>query len=285
MSDLALTDTPEKLHALIKDLQGQPWLAVDTEFYRERTYRPQLCLMQLCTPDQRVGLVDAIALDDLAPLMELLYAPGTIKVLHAARQDLELLYWMQGSVPTELFDTQLAAEHLGHAKQVGYGNLVRERLEVELDKACTRIDWRKRPLSEEALQYAADDVIYLAKLYPAMRDQLEPEPRAKVQAELEVLTQADTYEPPLDVVWQRIKGSNKLKGSGQALLQALASWRESTARERDIPRGWLIKDGILLALARKAPRNMGELRQIKNLPPRTLQRRGKLLLKIIADNS
>ena len=284
MSDLSLTDTPAKLQALVEDLRDQPWLAVDTEFYRERTYRPQLCLLQLCTPDQRVGLVDAMALDDLTPLMELLYTPGMIKVLHSARQDLELLYWMQGSVPTDLFDTQLAAEHLGHAKQIGYGNLVRERLEVDLDKACTRIDWRKRPLSEEALQYAADDVIYLAQLYPVMRDKLEAEHTEKLLQELEVLTRAETYEPPADEVWLRIKGSDRLKGSAASILQALASWRELTARERDLPRGWLVKDGVLMGMAKRAPGTMNELRQIKNLPPRTLQRRGKLLLRIIAEN-
>lgn len=284
MTDLHLTDTPEKLLSLVEDLRGQPWLAVDTEFYREKTYRPQLCLLQLCTPDQRVGLVDAIALSDLAPLMELLYTPGLILVLHSARQDLELLYWMQGSVPVDLFDTQLAAPHLDHAKQIGYGNLVNERLEVELPKSCTRIDWRKRPLSEEALQYAADDVTYLAKIYPAMRDGLKEEQRQALDKDLQELTLAETYEPSADEMWRRIRGADRLKGAGAAIIIALARWRELTARERDIPRGWLMKDGVLLALARKAPKTMNELHQIKGLAPRTIKRQGKLLLRIIAES-
>jgi len=284
MSDLPLTDTPEKLLALVEDFKDEPWLAVDTEFFRERTYRPQLCLMQLCTADQRVALVDAIALADLAPLLELLYTPRLILVLHAARQDLELLYWMHGSVPQDLFDTQLAAPHLEHAKQIGYANLVRERLEVDLPKAHTRIDWRKRPLSEDALQYAADDVTYLAQIYPAMRDALKDDQREELEKDLQELTLAETYEPPADEVWRRIRGASRLKGPGAAIIKALARWRELTARERDIPRGWLMKDGVLMALAKRAPTTINELHKIKGLTPKIIKRRGKVLLRIIAES-
>ena len=285
MSDLTLIDTSADLEALIAEFSSAPWLAMDTEFYRERTYKPQLCLIQFATPD-RVAMVDPRALESLEPLLDLLYNADLTKVLHSARQDLELFYWMRGNVPVNLFDTQLAAPHLGYAKQIGYANLVREMLEVDLPKAYTRTDWKKRPLSQDQLQYAADDVIYLAQLYPIMRGRLEKEEKlAGLERECGALSCPEVYEPPAEEMWKKIKGSAKLKAGPRGILQALAAWREVTARESDIPRGWLLKDGVLMALARQAPAKMDDLHRIKGLAPRTMKRRGKVLLRIIAESS
>ncbi len=285
MPPLTLIDTPAALDAEVAALSGARWLAVDTEFYRERTYRPQLCLLQIATPT-RVALVDAVTLEDLTPVIDLLYTPGVIKVLHAARQDLELFYWMRGSVPRDLFDTQVAAPLLGHADQIGYGNLVREVVEVELEKAFKRTDWKRRPLDQEHLQYAADDVIYLAKMYPIMRDKLEELGKLdELEPRWEELSRPELYEPPADQMYLKVKGHKRLRADALEVLKALASWRELTARERDLPRGWLLKDGVLMALARRQPRRMEELYKIKDLSPKTIKRRGKVLLRIIRESA
>ena len=176
MSELpahAYIDTPEALATFCDALKGAPYIALDTEFLRERTYRPELCLVQVKHGEQ-LACIDTIALgDDLAPLVALLDDASVVKVLHAASQDLEIFWLMNRRVPAPIFDTQLAAPLLGHGEQIGYGNLVRERLDVDLAKSHTRADWTRRPLPPEQIDYALDDVIWLEKLYLDMRAELD----------------------------------------------------------------------------------------------------------------
>ena len=171
MTEARYVDTPQALDELCAQLRGSAWITLDTEFIRERTYYPQLCLIQVAN-ESVIACIDPLALPDLAPLEALLADPQVLKVLHAASQDLEIFYHRMGRVPAPLFDTQVAASVLGLGEQIGYGRLVQELLGVELDKSHSRTDWSRRPLEPEQLRYAADDVRYLLQLYPRMQTEL-----------------------------------------------------------------------------------------------------------------
>lgn len=273
--------SPETLQELCQGLESAPWVALDTEFMREKTYYPQLCLLQLATPDW-AACVDPLADLDLAPLYEQLYRTDLTKVFHAAGQDLEILYHLHGRLPAPLFDTQLAAPVLGYADQIGYGNLVAEVLGEQLEKAHSRADWSRRPLSEEQLRYAADDVIYLARLYPVLLERLEKQGRLAWLAEdFEALADAGRYASPPELAWQRVKGAERYKGAQLSVLQALAAWRETTAQGRDLPRGWLLKDDAMLDIARHQPKNLEALGRIRGLQERFLKSHGTALLDLI----
>ena len=154
MSNILFIDTPEKLQSFANEIASQDWLALDTEFLRERTYRPELCLLQIATPEV-VACIDPLALESIDPVLDVIYKPDIIKILHAASQDLEIFYWLRREVPTNLFDTQIAAPLLGYQEQIGYGNLVGEVLGVSLSKSHSRADWTRRPLPKQQVQYAA----------------------------------------------------------------------------------------------------------------------------------
>src|SRR5690242_4323737 len=194
-SDFLYIDTPAALDALCAQLRAQPWIAVDTEFMRERTYYPELCLVQVAT-DEVVACVDPLALPSLQPLLEVLLEPKTVKVLHAARQDLEIFYNLTGAVPAPVFDTQVVARFLGHPDQAGYGAVVQSILGVTLDKSHARTDWMRRPLPPAALEYAADDVRHLRHLYKKLEVELDSRGRAGwAEPELKGLTDEALYKP------------------------------------------------------------------------------------------
>lgn len=276
-------DSPTALAELCRDLADSPWIALDTEFMREKTYRPQLCLLQVATPN-RIACIDPLAIDDLTPLLDLLHAPERLKVLHAARQDLEIFYLLRGEVPGPVFDTQLAATLLGHGDQVGYGNLVRNVLGIELDKNQTRTDWSRRPLDAAQLTYAADDVRYLARLYPLMRDRLEALGRLEwLNEDFAALSDPSTYAVDADRAWTRISGSQKLKGRQLAVLQRLAAWREQRAQATDRPRKWVLADPILIDLARLMPTDLAKLGRIRGVESGLVSRHGETLLGLIRE--
>ena len=282
MSDILFIDTPDKLQRLADDIASQEWLALDTEFLRERTYRPELCLLQIATPEI-VACVDPLALDSIDPILDIIYKPGIIKILHAASQDLEIFYWLRKEVPANLFDTQIAAPLLGYQEQIGYGNLVGEVLGVSLSKSHSRADWTRRPLPKQQVQYAADDVIYLARMYPLMRDKLEQLDRLHwLDSEWQNLTNPDLYEKPADEVWKRLRGIDKLKGGRLSVAQQLASWRELTARERNLPRNWLMKDDVLIDLSKQMPLSKGELKHIRGLSDGMVKSHGSTIIENIS---
>lgn len=257
--------TPGELLGLVEELRGAPWLALDTEFIREKTYYPQLCLIQVATPEV-VACVDPLAVADLGPLLDVIYDPATTKVMHAARQDLEILLQLRGALPVPLFDTQVAATVLGYGEQVGYGALVRQVLGVDLDKSHSRTDWARRPLDPEQLRYAADDVRYLGKVYQVLLEQLAAKDRLAWLAEdFAELADPRTYRTEPAEAWLRIKGAGKLKGAQLAVLQALSAWREEQAVKSDRPRRWLLKDELLLDLARLMPDSAAKLERMRGL--------------------
>lgn len=281
MSKIHFVNTPEQLEQLASSVAEEKWLALDTEFLREKTYRPNLCLLQLATPDL-VACIDPLALDSIDPILDVIYRPDIIKVLHAASQDLEIFYWLRGTIPANLFDTQIAAPLLGHQEQIGYGNLVGEVLNVSLSKSHSRADWTRRPLPEQQVQYAADDVIYLARMYPIMRDKLKQLNRLQwLDSEWQNLTDPHLYEKPADDAWKRLRGADKLKGGRLAVTQQLAKWRELTARERNLPRNWLLKDDVLLDLAKQMPLSTKELSHIRGLNDGMIRNYGDTIIETI----
>lgn len=274
-------DTPEGLKALCEQLRGQAALAVDTEFLREKTYYAQLCLIQIAGEDV-IACVDPLALSDLGPLLEILYDPAVTKVMHSARQDLEIFFDLRGALPRPLFDTQIAATLLGYGDQLGYAALVKDLEGVELDKAHTRTDWSRRPLDEEQVFYAMDDVRYLLSIHRKQRQRLESMGRlAWLDKDFDELTNPLLYAPPEDMLWKRVRGTQKLSSRHLAVLRALAAWREQQARRSNRPRRWILKDEVMVDLARRGPATHEELEKIRGLEAKTLQRHGEALLSVI----
>lgn len=259
-----------------------PWIAVDTEFVREQTFYPQLCLVQIAVPGQ-IACIDPLALPSLEPLLEKLYDPRVTKVLHAAYQDLEIFFQLQGSVPAPVFDTQLAALVLGYGNQLGYAALVERTLDLHLAKAHTRADWRRRPLEPAWLAYAADDVRYLGAIYTQQWTALRE--RGWLDAlneDFRALAAPEHYRPRPQDAWQRVRDQNRLRGAQRAALRALAAWRERQAIRYDRPRRWILDDAALIELARRLPETPEDLRQMRALPPGVRERQGPALLEAIA---
>ena len=262
-------------------LQGQPVLALDTEFLREKTYHAQLCLLQVAA-EGVIACVDPLAIKNLDPLLDIIYSSDVVKVLHSARQDMEIFFDLRGDLPKPLFDSQVAATLLGYGEQVGYANLVKGMLGVELDKMHTRTDWTQRPLDHAQITYAADDVRYLFKIYHQQVAALEAKGRLGwLQQDFDELTDVNTYSPPADNLWTRVKGRQKLKGVQLAILRDLAIWRENQAKKNNRPRRWILKDDVLVDIARFAPVDKKGLEKIRGLESKTCQNQGDELLAVI----
>ncbi|MGB7933171.1 MAG: ribonuclease D [Gammaproteobacteria bacterium] len=276
-------NTPAALMELCVQLRGNPWLALDTEFLREKTYYPKLCLLQIATPEL-VACIDPLALEDLSPLLDVIYEDGITKVLHAARQDMEIFFHLRNTLPSPVFDTQIAALLLGFPDQIGYGNLVKGTLGIELEKLHTRTDWSRRPLSDEQIHYAAEDVFYLAQVYPCLVEKLSGLGRLDWLSEDFVrLTQVELYNNDPAQAWLKVRGSNRLKGAGLSVLQALAEWRETVARDQNRPRGWLLRDDELVEIARHQPGTPAALGAIRGLHERFIDKHGARLLELVAE--
>ncbi|MFP5305080.1 MAG: ribonuclease D [Gammaproteobacteria bacterium] len=279
----ALITEPEALARAITRWSSSTYLAIDTEFVRVDTYYPRLCLVQV-RDEQATALVDATAFVDLTPLLDALYAHGSVKLFHAAAQDLEILARLRSVCPQPLFDTQIAATLLGYGDQIGYAALVEKRLGITLDKSLSRTDWSRRPLPGPALAYAAADVEYLAELYPALQEELAARERLAWLAEdcARICEPALYRTEPADA-WQRLRGLGRLSPREQTVAAALAAWRETEAQQRDRPRKWIVDDEPLYRLAQRQPRSMQELSSLAVLPPRTAERHGETLLEIIGN--
>ena len=276
-------DTPDLLNELCAKLSNAPWIVMDTEFLRERTYFPKFCLLQIAVPGL-VACVDPLALESLEPLFEIIFNPAIPKVFHSGRQDLEIFYHLCGKLPSPVFDTQIAAPLLGLGEQVSYANMVTELLGVNLTKSHSRTDWTRRPLSPEQLRYAADDVIYLEQAYRLMLQRLEKLGRlAWLEGDFKELLDPANYQNPPALAWQRISGSNQLKSKPLSILQTLAAWREQTARSQDLPRGWVLKDDALLDLARQQPGNQDELKLVRGIDERVVKRHGAVICRMIQE--
>ena len=279
---VAIIADPAALAAFVTRMMNRDWIAVDTEFLRERTYYPRLCLIQI-GDGAEIGLIDPLAIERLEPLAELFAEPAVIKVFHSAEQDLEVLHQRFGGVPAPLFDTQIAAALLGYDDQMGYARLVQALLDVTLSKAHTRTDWSRRPLPVGALDYAADDVRYLAQAYEMLRDRLLERGRlAWLDQECHRLADPARFAVDPGRAWRRLRGWHRLDASAQQVLAELAAWREQTAIASDRPRRWVLPDDALTDVARRQPCDARALGALDALPARTAERHGDALLACVA---
>ncbi len=281
MTPIQYIDTPSQLATLCEQIKKEPWLALDTEFLREKTYYPKFCLLQIATPEW-VACIDPIALPQLESLFEAIYNPAIVKVFHSCRQDLEIFFQWTGKLPSPIFDTQVAAPLLGFQDNPGYAMLVSSLLSVNLNKAHTRADWSKRPLTEAELEYAADDVIYLCQIYQIMVQKLTALGRIDwLKNDFAELTNPALYKVDPETAWFKIKGKNKLTGKQLSIIQTLAQWREKIAQAEDRPKSWLLRDELLFDLAKLQPETVQELANVRGINERSVNRYGKELCQLI----
>jgi ribonuclease D len=274
----------EELAALCERLRQEPFVTVDTEFMRERTYWPELCVVQLAGREE-VAVVDAQAEGmDLAPLGELLADPAVVKVFHAARQDVEIFLLRFGAVPTPLFDTQVAAMVAGFGDQASYDSLVRALAGASIDKAHRFSDWSARPLSAAQIAYAAADVTHLRQVYLRLREKLLNEGRLDwVAQEMDALLEPSTYITEPSEAWERLKPKTSNRRF-LGVLKAAAAWREAEAQRINIPRGRLVKDETLLEVAASAPETAEQLARARGISEGFARgKSGAGLLAAIAD--
>jgi len=259
---------------------GSP-LALDTEFVRERTYYPRLCLIQVAVPGE-LALIDALAIAGGGALAVPLADPQRVKLLHAARQDIEALLPLTGGPLAPVFDTQQAAALLGFPAQVGYAELVRQVLGVELAKGHARTDWARRPLSAEQLAYAADDVRYLPQLAAELDRRLRAAGRRGwMEEESALLGDISLYRVEPAEAWRRLKGLERLDQQAFAAARALARWREHRAMDRNLPRGWVLPDAAIHELAAIRPQTREALAAIATVPRATAARAADEILEAI----
>jgi ribonuclease D len=241
-----MIQTNAQLSHFLNLIKDETHLAIDTEFKRVNTFYPILCLVQIATPSAS-DCIDILALDNLEPLFNKLYQPDTMWIVHAARQDIEALYYLSKRLPSQLFDTQIAAFFLNYPAQISYQKLTELLQNVLLDKAYTRFDWTTRPLPEKALEYALDDVLYLLKNYAQLRQQLTDEHKLDwLLAEGADLADINLYLPNLDQAWQKIKGLSRLPKKAHQTAAQLGAWREAMAIQNNQPRKWAMSDDELI---------------------------------------
>ena len=253
------------LRALCERLAASRYIAVDTEFMRDRTYWPRLCLVQVASSDEAAA-VDALAPDiDLAPLLALMRDPGVLKVFHAARQDVEIFYHLDGLVPAPLFDTQVAGMVCGFGDQVGYEKLVAKLARASIDKTQRFTDWARRPLTRKMYDYAISDVTHLRVVYDKIAARLARDGRASWLAEeMETLTDPATYRLEPSDAWLRVK--TRLRKPRQlAVLREVSAWRETEAQRRDVPRNRVLRDEALNEIAAQEPGTREELWKLRSL--------------------
>jgi ribonuclease D len=258
--------TTSELAAVCGRMASEPFVTVDTEFLRETTYYPLLCVAQMACPLEAV-VIDALAPGiDLAPFFELMANEKVMKVFHAARQDIEIVWHRAKLIPHPIFDTQVAAMVLGYGDSISYDQLVQRITGDTLDKSHRFTDWTRRPLSEAQLTYAVSDVTHLRDVYLALVGDLESRGRVDwVQEEMEVLTSADTYRMDPENAWQRLK-TRVRKPKEIAVLVEVAAWREREAQARDVPRSRVLKDEVIADIAVQAPTTIERLRNLRSLP-------------------
>ena len=261
-----LTTTTDALASACARLGNAHFVTVDTEFLRETTYYPKLCLIQMASADEIV-LVDPLADGiDLAPFFELMANDRVIKVFHAARQDLEII-WNKGRIiPAPLFDTQVAAMVCGYGEQVSYESLAAGLAGAKIDKSSRFTDWARRPLSDAQLTYAAADVTHLRVVYEKLQARLEKTGRENwVSSEMDILKRPSTYETQPEDAWMRIKSRLK-KATERSVLMEVAAWREREAQSRDVPRGRILKDDALTEIAVAQPSSMDDMARLRAVP-------------------
>ncbi|WP_144574903.1 ribonuclease D [Agrobacterium sp. DE0009] len=261
-----MIETTAALAEACTELAKSEFITIDTEFLRETTFWPELCLVQMASPTLEV-LVDPLAKGiDLTPMFELMANPNVVKVFHAARQDIEIIYHLGGLIPHPIFDTQVAAMVCGFGDSISYDQLVQKIKNVQIDKSSRFTDWSRRPLTEKQLDYALADVTHLRDVYLALKAQLEREGRSLwLTEEMDILESRDTYDMHPDDAWLRLK-SRLRKPTELAILKFVAAWREREARSRNVPRSRVLKDDAIFEIAQQQPKDAEALSRLRTIP-------------------
>ncbi|WP_421837530.1 ribonuclease D [Novosphingobium sp.] len=279
-----ITTTPA-LADLCERLSKADFITVDTEFMRENTYWPELCLVQIAD-DKEAAAIDPLASGlDLAPLLELLVDnEDVLKVFHAGGQDVEIIYNLSGKTPHPIFDTQIAMMAISQSEQIGYSNLVESWLGFTVDKGARFTDWSRRPLTERQIEYAIGDVTHLSKIFPRMLKRLIKTGRGEwLDAEMEKLADPENYRSDPQVVWQKIRAPSR-NPAVLGRLKAIAAWRETEAMDKNIPRGRIMRDETLADIASHPPREQHELAKVRGLSAGWKDNDiGRRLMQAIAD--
>ncbi|MDG1273592.1 MAG: ribonuclease D [Alphaproteobacteria bacterium] len=263
-------------------LANETFLSIDTEFMREKTYYPQLCLIQIAGKKEAI-VIDALAEDiNLNPVLELMENEAITKVFHACRQDIEIFYNLNHKIPSPIFDTQIGAMVCGYGESVGYDKLVRQITGIQIDKSSRFTDWSYRPLSKQQIKYALSDVTHLRTVFESLSSQLEKSGRTKwLEEEFKTVLNPETYNTPLDKSWKRLKVKN-----GQPrfliLIRELCAFREREAQNRNVPRNRIIRDDILLDIAARSPKSPHDLAKVRNLTKQFSQGKlGESILRVV----
>ncbi len=253
MSDI-LVESHSQLDSFCQSIADQTLIAVDTEFFRETTYYAELALVQIAAGED-TACIDVLAFDAREQLADLLLNPAIGKIFHSCGQDMEVLYQYLGALPVPVLDTQIAAAFLGEADQIGYANLIEQKLGHVLDKSQTRTNWLQRPLSVKQLEYAADDVRYLIELYDMLLAELDSKNRTEwfLQDCAALSTGAERFEPDFDTCWKRVRGTQRLSGQQLAIVDQIARWREQLAIEKNLTRRKVLRDEPIIELATSPP--------------------------------
>lgn len=275
-------DDQDSLESFAERARSARVLAVDTEFLREKTYYPKLCLVQLSADDE-VAVVDPFAVGSLDPLIPLFSDPAIVKVFHAGRQDLEIILHETGMLPAPVFDTQVAAALLGHTQQIGLASLVHAELGVQLRKTDSLTDWSCRPLSESQMRYAAEDVVHLPKLYAKMKGKLESLGRLDwLRHDFEELSDEGIYRVDERERYRRLKRSNQLSRRQLAAAREMAAWREIQAQTRNIPRKWVLTDEQIVEACKREPRSIDDLYMVRGMREKLPVPDARTLVKLVA---
>lgn len=271
----------DDLESFVEEASKSCVLAIDTEFLREKTYYPQLCLLQMST-DTEVVIVDPFEVDDLSVIASLLTNEAIVKLFHAGSQDLEILFRETGVLPKPIFDTQIAAALIGQTQQVGYGTLVHTLCGVTLKKADSFTDWSRRPLTDSQLAYAADDVIYLPQMYEVMTKELREQGRLDwLHNDFEQQVDPARFNVDPYARYKRLKRGNQLSRRQLACAREAAAWREIEAQKRNVPRKWVLTDEQIVEACKREPRNIDDLFMIRGMKEHLTTRDARELLSLI----
>ena len=286
MLPMTLITETNKLIEACERFSQDSFLAIDTEFMRERTYYPQLCLIQIAGKSEAVT-VDALANEiSLDPILNLMANNEIIKVFHACRQDMEIFFNLNRRIPFPVFDTQIGAMVCGYGESVSYDKLVRQITGIQIDKSSRFTDWSHRPLSKQQLNYALSDVTHLRTVYESLLNQLEKNGRINwLNEEFQSVLSPKTYDIPLDQIWKRLKIKNG-KPRFLILVRELCAFREKEAQNRNTPRNRVIRDDVLLDIAARSPKSSVDLAKVRSLSPQFAEGRlGKSILRVVAEAS
>ena len=280
--DYQYIDSNAKLAEFCGKINNAGYCAIDTEFVREKTYYAVLALIQVAS-EKHMACIDPLTIDNFDPFIALIQNRELIKVFHSPSQDLEILFQRFSCMPQPVFDTQLAAAVLGYDHQIGYADLVNQITGIKLEKKHTRANWSRRPLAEDEINYAMDDVRYLLPVYQTLKTELEDKKRyAWIEKDLLAMTSVSNYQIETADLWRRLKGVQKLSGVELQIARHLCQWREQMAQQKNLPRRWVVKDDLIIEISRLKPSKVIDLDSIRDINEKFIEKHGNRILAIVA---